>query len=93
MAAAAGQVRARAGELEAAQADAGQALGAAAGALDPTSRAALTELVQAWGILGAHLASTSNALAASLAASAGRYHAAEAALAGSFGSTAAGVRP
>lgn len=92
MAAAAGQARVRAGELEAAQADAGQALAAAAAGLDPASRGALTELVQAWGILGAQLTTTSNALATSLAASAERYRAAEQALAGSFGGTLGAVR-
>ena len=85
VAAAAGQARERAAELDAAQAQAGDALSAAAAALDPASRSALAELVQAWGILGAQLSTTSGALATSLAASAQRYHAAEQALAGAFG--------
>lgn len=91
MAAAADQARARADELAGAQADAGHALAAAAGGLDPACRGALTELVQAWGILGAQLAATSGALATSLAASADRYQAAERALAGSFSRGALGT--
>ena len=85
VAAAAGQARQRAVELDAARADVAHALSAAAAALDPASRAALVELVQAWGLLGAQLATASGGLAASLAASAQRYHAAEQALAGTLG--------
>ena len=87
--AAAAHARQAASELDAAQAESGRLLAAASPSLDPASRAALSELVQAWGILGAQLAATSGSLAASLSDSAARYHAAEQAL----GATFRAVRP
>lgn len=83
--AAAAHVRLASSELDGAQAEAGRLLTGAGGTLDPASRAALSELVQAWGLLGAQLAATSGALATSLADSAARYHAAEQALGAAFG--------
>lgn len=83
--AAAAHVRLASSELDGAQAEAGRILGAARGPLDPANQAALSELVSAWGLLGAQLAATSGSLATSLADSADRYHAAEQALGAAFG--------
>lgn len=87
--AAAAHARQASSELDGAQSEVSRLLTEASGLLDPANRAALVELVQAWGILGAQLAATSGTLATSLAHSADRYHAAEQALGAAF----RGVQP